>query len=367
MLSVFFGVSGVSVLTTVLVAVVLTSQVFHETFKIGELAWAFRHRFVLAWVSMVKKVILSSPRGFCAGVVRAIDIVKIALDVYPKPVYVRREIVHNPFVVDELRQNGAVFVDSLDQVPQGSTVIFSAHGVSPQVWNEAHARSLNVIDATCPLVTKVHLEAIRYAKQGYTIVLIGHKGHEEVVGTMGEAPDSICLVSTIQDVQSLQVLDPNKIAYLTQTTLSLEDTREIISALRQRFPLVEGPPSEDICYATQNRQLAVRQLSRLTSLILVVGAENSSNSNRLVEEAVKAGVDSYLIDDVSGIKKEWLQGVDILGLTSGASAPEILVNQVVEFFQDHGAQVEELVTREESVHFALPPELEQKLDQLPVL
>ena len=316
---------------------------------------------------MAKKVILASPRGFCAGVVRAIDIVRIALDVYPKPVFVRREIVHNPHVVEELRQKGAVFVSGLSEVPHGRTVIFSAHGVSPQVWEEARQKSLHVIDATCPLVTKVHLEAIRYAQNGYAIVLIGHKGHEEVIGTMGEAPDSIHLVSTAADVEALEVRNPDKISYLTQTTLSLEDTREVILALRKKFPAIQGPPSEDICYATQNRQMSVRELARVADLILVVGAENSSNSNRLVEEALKAGSPSYLINDVNGIDPAWLDGVETVGISSGASAPEILVDQVVKFFQEQGAAVEELVTIEENVHFALPPELNSEVDQLPVV
>lgn len=316
---------------------------------------------------MVKNVVLASPRGFCAGVVRAIDIVRIALDVYPKPVYVRREIVHNPHVVEELRQRGAVFVSGLAEVPEGRTVIFSAHGVSPHVREKARERSLHVIDATCPLVTKVHLEAIRYAQQGYAIVLIGHKGHEEVIGTMGEAPDSIHLVSTVADVQALEVRNSRRIFYLTQTTLSLEDTREVITALRRRFPAIQGPPSEDICYATQNRQMAVRELARIADLILVVGAENSSNSNRLVEEAIKAGSPSYLINDVGGIDPTWLEDVETVGLTSGASAPEVLVDQVVTYFQSQGATVDELVTREENVHFALPSDLTSDMDQLPVV
>ena len=316
---------------------------------------------------MVKKLVLVTPRGFCAGVVRAIDVVKIALEVCPPPIYVRKQIIHNAYVVDELRREGAIFVDSLDQVPSGGTVIFSAHGVSPQVWADARSRSLRVIDATCPLVTKVHVEAIRYSRRGYTIVLIGHEGHEEVVGTMGEAPDAIVLVSTIEDVQDLVVSDPGKIAYLTQTTLSLEDTKEIIAALRQRFPMIQGPPSEDICYATQNRQLAVRELAAVTDLILVVGASNSSNSNRLVEEAINSGVPSHLIRDVSKIRQEWLQGVETVGLTSGASAPEILVDGVVDFFKSRGSRVEELVTREENVHFVLPRELRQPANQLQVL
>ena len=316
---------------------------------------------------MIKKLVLASPRGFCAGVVRAIDVVRIALEVCPPPIYVRKQIIHNAYVVEELRREGALFVDSLDQVPSGRTVIFSAHGVSPQVWADARSRSLNVIDATCPLVTKVHVEAIRYSKRGYTIVLIGHEGHEEVVGTMGEAPDAIVLVSTVEEVQELEVADPGKIAYLTQTTLSLEDTKEIIAALRQRFPLIQGPPSEDICYATQNRQLAVKELAAATDLILVVGASNSSNSNRLVEEAIGSGVPSHLISDVSKIRQEWLRDVETVGLTSGASAPEVLVDEVVRYFEHRGAVVEDLVTREENVHFALPPELRRSPSQLHVL
>ena len=316
---------------------------------------------------MVKKLVLASPRGFCAGVVRAIDVVKIALEDCPPPIYVRKQIIHNAYVVEELRREGAIFVDSLDQVPSGGTVIFSAHGVSPQVWADARSRSLRVIDATCPLVTKVHVEAIRYSKRGYTIVLIGHEGHEEVVGTMGEAPESTVLVSAIEDVRDLEVSDPDRIAYLTQTTLSLEDTKEIIAALRQRFPMIQGPPSEDICYATQNRQLAVRELAVVADLVLVVGASNSSNSNRLVEEAINSGVSSHLISDVSKIRQEWLRGVETVGVTSGASAPEILVDAVVDFFRSRGAAVEDLVTREENVHFALPPELRQPANQLHVL
>lgn len=303
---------------------------------------------------MVKKVILASPRGFCAGVVRAIEIVNLALEAYPKPVYVRKEIVHNPYVVEELRRKGALFVETLDEVPEGRTVIFSAHGVAPGVWDEARKRSLNVIDATCPLVTKVHVEALRYVRRGSTIILIGHKGHDEVVGTMGEAPEHMRLVSNVEDVEKLQVPDPERVAYLTQTTLSLEDTREIIQALRRKYPAVQGPPSEDICYATQNRQLAVRELAAKADLILVVGAANSSNSNRLVEEAQKSGSVSYLINDVDSIEEQWLDGIETVGLTSGASAPEILVSQVLDFFKQRGAEIEELVTRTEGVQFALP-------------
>jgi 4-hydroxy-3-methylbut-2-enyl diphosphate reductase len=303
---------------------------------------------------MVRKVIVASPRGFCAGVVRAIDIVRLALEAYPKPVYVRKEIVHNPYVVEELRQNGAVFVESLAEVPEGQTVIFSAHGVAPGVWTKARARRLNVIDATCPLVTKVHAEAVRYARQDFTIILIGHRGHDEVIGTMGEAPRHIRLVSSAEDVNQLEVEDPTKVAYITQTTLSLEDTREIVQALRQRYPLIQGPTSEDICYATQNRQLAVRELAALADVILVVGAANSSNSNRLVEESLKAGTRSFLINDVTSIRPEWLKNVETVGLTSGASAPEILVGQVLDYFRSMGAAIENLVTREERIQFSVP-------------
>ena len=238
---------------------------------------------------MVKKILLASPRGFCAGVVRAVDIVKIALDTFTDPVYVRKEIIHNPHVVKELGEKGAIFVDSVEDVPEGGRVIFSAHGVSPEVRAKAQARSLEVVDATCPLVTKVHMEAVHYAKQDYTIILIGHDGHDEVIGTMGEAPKHIRLVKTMEDIEVLEVEDPEKVAYITQTTLSLQDTREMIAALREKFPSIKGPPSEDICYATENRQVAVKDLAELSDLILVVGAANSSNSVRLVEEAQRAG------------------------------------------------------------------------------
>lgn len=306
---------------------------------------------------MIERVILASPRGFCAGVVRAIDIVKIALDVYNDPLFVRKEIVHNPHVVEELRQRGVIFVEELDEVPAGQRVIFSAHGVSPEVWKRAKAKNLDVIDATCPLVTKVHMEAKRFARQGFTIVLIGHPGHEEVEGTMGEAPAHMRLVSSVADVESLEVEDPKKVAYLTQTTLSLNDTNQIVAALRRKFPEIQGPPSADICYATQNRQEAVKELAGFADLILVVGAKNSSNSNRLVEEALQNGAESFLISDVRSIREEWLNGVRVVGVTSGASAPERLVQEVVSFFKARGAAVENLETREENVQFALPVSL----------
>lgn len=306
---------------------------------------------------MVEKVLLAAPRSFCAGVVRAIDIVEIALEIYPKPIYVRKEIVHNTHVVGELRKKGTIFVDELDEVPDGKTVIFSAHGVSPQVREEARARDLRVIDATCPLVTKVHLEAARYAQRGFTIILIGHVGHDEIIGTLGVAPADTKLVTCADDVLNLEVDDATPLVYLTQTTLSLEDTREIVAALRARFPHIQGPPSKDICYATQNRQEAVHELARICDLILVVGSHNSSNSNRLVEEALKKGTAAHLIEDVRAIKADWLAGVRVLGLTSGASVPDMLVRQIVDRFESKGAQVEELVTRTENVHFALPTEM----------
>lgn len=306
---------------------------------------------------MIKKVILASPRGFCAGVVRAIETVEIALQRFDDPLYVRKEIVHNPHVVADLRAKGVRFVEELDEVPPGERVIFSAHGVSPEVWERAEAKGLKVIDATCPLVTKVHNEARKFAGKGSTIILIGHVGHEEVEGTMGEAPDHFKLVSCVDDVERLEVENPDQIAYLTQTTLSLNDTRIIIDALRKKFPSIEGPASEDICYATQNRQEAVRKMASSVDLILVVGAKNSSNSNRLVEEALQQGTPSHLISDVSGIEPQWLEDIETVGITSGASAPESLVNAVVNYFSNQGASVEELVTRKENVQFALPSAL----------
>ncbi|MEW5974742.1 MAG: 4-hydroxy-3-methylbut-2-enyl diphosphate reductase [Acidobacteriota bacterium] len=318
----------------------------------------------------IEKVLLAKPRGFCAGVVRAIDIVNLALDVYEKPLYVRKEIVHNRHVVHELKAKGAIFVDSLHEVPENATVVFSAHGVSPEVRTEARTKRLKVIDATCPLVTKVHLEAVKYSKEGFTIVLIGHKGHEEVVGTMGEAPESMVLISSKEEVALLDPPNAEKIAYLTQTTLSLEDTREIIQALRARFPSIVGPPSEDICYATQNRQESVRAMARHADLILVVGSANSSNSNRLVEEAKNSGAQAYLIDDFRDIRDEWTENVRVVGVTAGASAPEILVQQVVDHLRSKGSgMVAEFETTQENVHFALPVNLAQDLasKQLKVL
>jgi len=311
---------------------------------------------------MIEKVILAAPRGFCAGVVRAVDIVDLALDLYDEPIYVRKEIVHNAHVVKELSDKGAIFVDRIEDVPEGCRAIFSAHGVSPEVWEKAAARSLRIIDATCPLVTKVHQEAVRYARKDYTIILVGHEGHDEVIGTLGEAPAQIRLVTTVEDVEALEVEDPGRVAYITQTTLSMQDTREILTALRKKFPAVEGPPSEDICYATQNRQEAVLELSKSSDLVLVVGASNSSNSKRMVEEAQREGTPAYLVSDRNSIQEEWLADVRTLGLTSGASAPESLVQEIAAFFQTHGAVLEELVLRQEDVQFALPFDLQHEVE-----
>ena len=306
----------------------------------------------------LKRILLASPRGFCAGVVRAIEIVDLALDCFDGPVFVRREIVHNRHVVRDFEARGVRFVQELDEVPDGATAVFSAHGVSPQVREQAVRRGLRVIDATCPLVTKVHLEAIRFAKMGYEILLVGHAGHEEVEGTMGEAATQIRLVSSVDDAESIQVRDPQRVALITQTTLSMEDTRPIVETLRRRFPAIHVPAKDDICYATQNRQVAVRALAKQAAVILVVGSRNSSNSNRLVEEAQLAGARSYLVDDVTQIDPAWLAGVETVGITSGASAPEFLVAEIVRRLGGDGAvEVEEVETVPEDVHFPLPPEV----------
>jgi 4-hydroxy-3-methylbut-2-en-1-yl diphosphate reductase len=307
-----------------------------------------------------KAVVLLTPRGFCAGVVRAIDVVKIALDVYGAPIYVRKEIVHNRHVVKELRAAGAVFVDELDEVPEGARTIFSAHGVSPAVRQRAAERDLKVIDATCPLVTKVHLEAVRFAKEGYTIVLIGHRDHDEVAGTLGEAPESTVLVETIEDVEGLTVADAAKVCYLTQTTLSLDETSDIVQKLRERFPAIQGPHAQDICYATENRQSAVKAMATNCDLLLVVGSRNSSNSKRLVEVCEKSGTPAHLIDDASEIDPDWLSGVRRTAVTAGASAPENLVQAVIASLKGHGfGRVEEVHVKEEDVRFTLPQELMQ--------
>jgi 4-hydroxy-3-methylbut-2-enyl diphosphate reductase len=304
------------------------------------------------------KVLLAGPRGFCAGVVMAVEALERALELLGAPVYVYHEIVHNKHVVERFRTRGAVFVDSLDEVPPGSNLLYSAHGVSPEIRKKSRERRLNAIDATCPLVTKVHLEAIKYAKLGYTIVLIGHAGHDEVIGTMGEAPERIVLVATPEEVDQLHVADPNKLAYLTQTTLSVDDANRVIDALRRRFPSIQSPSKEDICYATQNRQEAVRELAAAADLLLVLGSENSSNSQRLVELARERRVPAYLIDDVSHIDPTWLDGVQTVVLTAGASAPEDLVSECVGWFRErYGADVEDRVVREEDVYFPLPKPL----------
>lgn len=306
-------------------------------------------------------ILLANPRGFCAGVDRAIEIVERVLDLYGPPIYVRHEVVHNRFVVESLKVRGAVFVDELDQVPEGATVIFSAHGVAQRVREEAEARRLRVFDATCPLVTKVHLEVARHCKGGYELVLIGHRGHPEVEGTMGQhrgGGGQIHLVESVADIAGLRVSDPDHLAYVTQTTLSVDDTAQIVAALQARFPKIQGPKRSDICYATQNRQDAVKALAARCDLMLVVGSPNSSNSNRLRELAEKQGCPAYLIDGPDDIRQEWLQRAPRVGLSAGASAPEVLVAQVIERLRQWGAaSVEEQAGIREQVVFALPREL----------
>jgi 4-hydroxy-3-methylbut-2-enyl diphosphate reductase len=307
---------------------------------------------------MVRRVLLASPRGFCAGVERAVDTVERALALYGAPVYVRKQIVHNKHVVEELERLGAVFVDRIEEIPEGATVVFSAHGVSPAVRDAAQSRRLTTIDATCPLVTKVHTQARRYADAGYTIAFIGHAGHEEVEGTMGEAPDSIVLVEDVEAARTVALPADGPLAYITQTTLSLDETREIIDVLRERFPRIHAPAKEDICYATSNRQWAVKELLDEVELLLVIGSGNSSNSLRLVEVARAAGVASYLVDDASEIDEAWLDGVETVGVTSGASAPERLVREVCDWFRARGvADVAEFSSAFEDVVFRLPVEL----------
>jgi 4-hydroxy-3-methylbut-2-enyl diphosphate reductase len=316
----------------------------------------------------LKRVVLAAPRGFCAGVVRAIEIVNTVLQLLPPPIYVRKEIVHNRFVVEHFKQRGVIFVNELDEVPDGATVIFSAHGVSPAVREMAKKKNLRVIDATCPLVTKVHLEAIKFAQEGYSIILIGHEGHEEVEGTIGEAPHCTYLVQSVEDVERLQVPNPEKVAYLTQTTLSVDDTAEIVAALKRKFPKIVGPRTDDICYATQNRQNAVKALAKQVDVILVIGSQNSSNSQRLKEVAISNGCPAYLIDGAEHIRTEWLIDAESVGVTSGASAPEILVKQVIQRLQELGAtEVVELRLTEERVQFAPPPELKELLEQNPLV
>lgn len=304
------------------------------------------------------KVLLASPRGFCAGVHMAIDSLELALQAFGPPIYVYHEIVHNKYVVSHFRDKGGVFVDDLDDVPPGSTLLFSAHGVSPEIRRHAQERNLQAIDATCPLVTKVHLEAIKYARLGYTIFLIGHEGHDEVVGTMGEAPEAIVLVETPEDVDRVSVADESKLAYLTQTTLSVDDANRIIQRLRHRFPHIEGPPKDDICYATQNRQEAVALLSSEADVVLVLGSQNSSNSQRLAELAQERGVAAYLIDGAGEIDPAWLEGAQTVLVTAGASAPEVVVEECLDFLRDrYNAEIEPRTIRQEHVSFPLPKPL----------
>jgi 4-hydroxy-3-methylbut-2-en-1-yl diphosphate reductase len=311
---------------------------------------------------VVERVLLASPRGYCAGVERAVDTVGLALERFGAPIYVRKQIVHNAHVVRELEERGAVFVESEEEVPTGARVIFSAHGVSPAVYANAERRSLKTIDATCPLVTKVHVQARRYAAQGYTVLLIGHAGHEEVEGTMGEAPDATILIESVEDAELLDLPTDAKVAYITQTTLSVDETTEIIAALRRRFPKIHAPKKEDICYATSNRQWAVKEMLAEIQLLLVIGSRNSSNSNRLVEVARAGGVSAYLIDDDTDIREEWLDGVKTVGVTSGASAPEKLVARVCDWFRSRGVeQIEPYRLVDEDVEFRLPIELRREL------
>jgi 4-hydroxy-3-methylbut-2-enyl diphosphate reductase len=310
-----------------------------------------------------EKLLLAAPRGYCAGVDRAVQTVEHALDLYGAPVYVRKEIVHNKHVVEQLRGRGAIFVDELDDsIPEGAVTVFSAHGVAPSVHDDADRRQLRTIDATCPLVTKVHREAVKFAAEGYTIVLIGHSGHEEVEGTMGEVPDSIVLVESEEDVDDLVVDDPQRLAYISQTTLSVDETRTIINRLRERFPSIVGPRTDDICYATTNRQAAVKQMADACDLVLVIGSRNSSNSNRLVEVAREHGAASHLIDHEGQVQEEWLDGARVVGISSGASAPEELVQRLIEFFRARGTKhIEEFQVIREDVRFMLPKTIRQAL------
>jgi len=308
------------------------------------------------------KIILANPRGFCAGVNMAIDCLERALEFFGPPLYVYHEIVHNKFVVERFRDRGTVFVESLDEVPPGSPLLYSAHGVSPQIRDLARKRRLVAIDATCPLVIKVHLEAVKYAREGYTIFLIGHEGHDEVIGTMGEAPNQMILVETAEDVERLVVPDPNKVAYLTQTTLSVDDANVVIAALRKRFPKIANPPKDDICYATQNRQEAVRELAAQADLVLVLGSQNSSNSRPLAEIAKGLGISAFLIDGVDEIQDAWFENTETVLITAGASAPEDVVHECIEYLQNtFGATIREETVRKESVHFPLPKSLRELL------
>ena len=302
----------------------------------------------------IEKIILAEPRGFCAGVDRAVEAVRSALRAYGRPLYVRHQIVHNRFVLEALEREGAIFVESLDQVPEGQRVIFSAHGVAPSEWDRAKDRSLRVIDATCPLVTKVHLEVERYANEGRTVILVGHAGHEEVKGTLGVAPGKVVLVGRVEEARALEVSDPQRIAAVTQTTLSVDDTRDIMDTLKERFPALLTPKTDDICYATQNRQNAVKELVAVSDLVLVVGSRQSSNANRLVEVARQRGARAFLVDSIADVEPTMLEGVKALGLTASASSPEWLVEEIIGAFADRGAQVELLSVAKERVHFPLP-------------
>jgi 4-hydroxy-3-methylbut-2-enyl diphosphate reductase len=310
-----------------------------------------------------RRVLLAAPRGYCAGVDRAVVTVEKALDLYGAPVYVRKQIVHNKHVVETLEKRGAIFVDEVEEVPEGSTVVFSAHGVAPEVHEQAADRGLKTIDATCPLVTKVHSEAKRFASEGYDIILIGHEGHEEVVGTMGEAPEAITLIEDPQAAKELEVEDPDKLIWLSQTTLSVDETMQTVDILKERFPNLMSPPSDDICYATQNRQVAVKEIAKESDVVIVVGSGNSSNSVRLVEVALDAGATSaYRVDSATEIDPAWLEGASTVGLTSGASVPENLVAEVLQYLAERGfGTVEEVQTAEETLVFALPPELRRDL------
>ena len=312
---------------------------------------------------MVERVLLASPRGYCAGVERAVETVELALEHYGAPVYVRKQIVHNIHVVRDLEARGAIFVEEETEVPAGATVVYSAHGVAPSVYANSEKLAHNVIDAVCPLVTKVHVQARRYADEGYTVVLIGHEGHEEVVGTMGEAPDSTVLVQTVEEADALDFPSDAKLAYVTQTTLSVDETGEIITALRRRFPEIRAPRKEDICYATSNRQWAVKEMLPEIDLLLVIGSRNSSNSNRLVETSRAAGTAAFLIDDETEIDETWLEGARTVGITSGASAPEKLVSRVCDWFRARGVtDIEPYRIVEEDVTFRLPVELRRELE-----
>jgi 4-hydroxy-3-methylbut-2-en-1-yl diphosphate reductase len=313
--------------------------------------------------SAPEKLLLAAPRGYCAGVDRAVQTVERLLDMHGPPVYVRKEIVHNKHVVESLRARGAIFVDELeDSIPEGAITVFSAHGVSPAVHADAERRGLQTIDATCPLVTKVHREAVKFAAEGYTIVLIGHAGHEEVEGTTGEAPDHIVLVQTEEDVDTLEVPDPDKVAYISQTTLSVDETRSIINRLREKFPSITGPRTDDICYATTNRQAAVKQMAEQCDLVLVIGSANSSNSQRMVDVARDYGAQAHLIDNETMVQEEWLEGARVVGISSGASAPEDLVERLVAFFRERGTeQVEDFEVLREDVRFMLPKTIRQQM------